>query len=276
MPRPKDGYRLKNGAKVPGVTDITGRYMNKEALIGWAFKRGKAGATSLYEREQDIGTIVHTMIELSIKGTARAEIESRPEQLREAGDADKARAAFAQFEQWMTRYHVEVEAMETSLVSEQHRYGGTLDWLVKIAGKRALLDFKTCKSPVTVYPDNLIQLAAYKPLWQEHNIDRPINGGFHLLRLPKDGGAFGHFYYRDLATAQKLFLAYRKAYDVDQMIKSPGVLMGDAIPPAPKPKPAPQPTVTITPRSGRLLRFPAMSAQVRGFLAQAELFKPRT
>lgn len=276
MPRPNGGYRLADGTKVPGVTDITGRYMDKSALIGWAFNRGKNGASALYDRSLDIGTVVHDMIDLQVKGRPFAEVEATLAQLGDSAAIDKARCAFRQFEQWKNRYHVEIEQREVSLVSERYRYGGTLDWLVRINGRRALLDFKTCKSPVAVYPDNLIQLAAYKPLWEENNAFEKIDGGFHLLRLPKDGGDFAHYYYKDLRTAFSLFVAYRKAYDLDQLIKAPAVLLGDQVPQAAKPKAAKRVSVPVTKLGPIDLPVSLAPGYVSTseFLSRAAAFKP--
>lgn len=228
MPRPRNGYALKDGTKVPGVTDITNRYMDKEGLIIWAFRRGRQGARWLNgNRDKEIGATVDAMVDLQLRECPTSEIRSRLEQLGDSAAIAKAQAAFRQWERWRIKYSCELEVYEVSLVSEQHRYGGTLDHLVRVQGRRAILERKA--SPA-IYPNYLVQTAAYKPLWQENNIRLPINGGFHLLALPKDGSEFKHHYYQDLDDAWQLFRLYRQAYDIDRRLKTRQVLRGDPAP----------------------------------------------
>tara|TARA_X000001382_G_scaffold116995_1_gene96412 strand:+ start:26 stop:385 length:360 start_codon:yes stop_codon:yes gene_type:complete len=74
---------------------------------------------------------------------------------------------------------------EVSLVSEKYQFGGTFDAIAEINGKNYLIDFKTSKS---IYQEYVIQLAAYRQLWQEHS-DLKIHGGI-ILKLSKDEVAF--------------------------------------------------------------------------------------
>ena len=70
--------------------------------------------------------------------------------------------------------------MELSLVSEAHRYGGTLDWYGLLDGRPTLIDFKTSGA---IYDDHLYQLAAYHRLLVEngHEVDE-----VRVLRLSRD------------------------------------------------------------------------------------------
>ena len=68
MPRPKDGYKNAAGQKIPGVSDITGRFMDRSRIIWWAFNRGKQGHPKLYDDSAlDIGTAVHMMAEMDLR-----------------------------------------------------------------------------------------------------------------------------------------------------------------------------------------------------------------
>src|SRR2546429_6791259 len=63
--RPKEGYQLADGTKVPGVTTIIGRFKESGALMQWAFQQGRAGKAKLYEdaeKAADIGTYVHELV----------------------------------------------------------------------------------------------------------------------------------------------------------------------------------------------------------------------
>jgi hypothetical protein len=227
MPRPKLGYFLKDGTKVPGVTDITGRFMDKGGLMHWAFQQGKKGMKSLYEKRDEageIGTIVHGMAELALKGRCHDEIQAYAQTaMPDLAMRRRAQSLFDQFDDWRGTYRVTPYKQETSLVSERHQYGGTNDLTLSVGNELAMLDIKT--SPA-VYPDNLIQLAGYKGLWDENFSDTPVRGGFHLLLIPKDGSGLKHYYYPQLRKAWSQFMLYRQAYALDAELKDPRLLGG--------------------------------------------------
>jgi hypothetical protein len=102
------------------------------------------------------------------------------------------------------------------LVSEVYQFGGTPDAIGRVNGELCLLDWKTSNS---VYSDYLLQLAAYRVLWEEINPDRPLMGGFHLLRFSKEHGDFAHHFYRDLSEAWEMFAHHRAAYGLDAALR---------------------------------------------------------
>lgn len=76
MPRPKDGYRNRAGVAVPGTHDPISRYMDRTALMHWAHKRGMDGLP-LYARDAiEVGSTVHAMCDLDLKGRPDREIEN--------------------------------------------------------------------------------------------------------------------------------------------------------------------------------------------------------
>jgi len=77
-------------------------------------------------------------------------------------------------------------------------------------------DWKTSNA---IYPDHIIQLAAYKVLWEENHPDQPITGGFHLCRFSKEHGDFAHHFWSELDDAWEQFLLFRQAYDIDKKLK---------------------------------------------------------
>jgi hypothetical protein len=239
MPRPAEGYRLQDGTQVPGVTDITKNHKDANPLIMWARKDGfdqaKAGAPkpNHYSRAAlDIGTVVHGMIELHLRGRNTDQIETYGRSLlREPAEWTQAFAAFNAFRKWAETLQIGVSEMELSLVSEKHRYGGTLDVVGMVGRRQALLDFKTRKTPVA-YAEDLVQLAAYGQLWEERFPDRALTGGYFLICLPKDGSSCVPFHYPDLKEAGRLFAAYRYAYDIERALASPDFLNGQAVAPA--------------------------------------------
>jgi len=216
MPSPKEGYRLADGTRVPGTTTIIGRFKDSGALLKWAWNEGKEGRELYQKRDEaaDIGTAAHAMVEASIRGL-NPEGCAELHKLNEIGQV-KARNAFFSYRAWASVSRLEIVEQEIQLVSEQYRFGGTPDAIGKVNGKFILLDWKTSSG---VYGDYLLQLAAYRQLWEENNPDRPLLGGFHLCRFSKEYGDFSHHYFSDLNSAWEMFKHLRAAYEFDKELK---------------------------------------------------------
>lgn len=220
MPTPKAGYFLKDGTRVPGTTTVIGRFKESGGLLQWAFQQGKANKSHLYEeanKAADIGTCAHGMVEMRIKGQSDSEIATYAcATLADDAMRRKAYSAFDAYETWAKNFSIQIIEQEAQLVSEQHRYGGTLDAIGIIGNQLVLLDWKTSNA---VYSDYLVQLAAYANLWTENKPDQPITGGFHLLRFSKEHGDFAHHHFPNLDNAWKQFLLFREAYEIDKELK---------------------------------------------------------
>ena len=217
MPRPKSGYRLKNGTKATGVTTITGRYKDASGLLWWAFDQGKAAErgeiNSLYDKRDeagDAGTLAHALVEARIHG-------SEPPVVDLANPAHvQASTGFQNYLEWHQNNRIVIVEQELELVSETYRFGGSPDAIgVDNQDRFCLLDWKTSKA---VYPEYLVQLAAYKALIEEAT-DYRITGGFHLLRFSKENADFSHHYWTELDDAWELFLLYKQAYELDKKLK---------------------------------------------------------
>ena len=201
----KGGYHTADGKRIPSVTTIIGKFKESGGLIHWAWDLGIQGKDYREVRDNaaNAGTLAHTLVEQWINKLP-LEIE---------GDEDTAKKAYNAFNiflEWARQTKLEVTDTEVALVSERYRYGGTLDAML-VNGKRSLGDWKTSNS---VYGDYLFQLAAYAILWEENNPDKPIEGGFHLMRFAKDFPDFGHHYYAELEEAKRGFLLMRELYDI--------------------------------------------------------------
>lgn len=220
MPTPKKGYFLADGTKVPGTTTVIGRFKDSGGLMFWAFNQGKAGKERLYdeaEKAADIGTCAHSMVEMHVRGAKRTDINIwADEALRDQTMLDAAYSAFEAYLSWAKNFNVKILEQEIQLVSEKYKFGGTPDAIGLIDNQLVLLDWKTSNS---VYSDYLIQLAAYGKLWEEKYPDRPITGGFHLLRFSKEHGDFAHHYFPNLDNAWRQFLLFREAFDIDKELK---------------------------------------------------------
>src|SRR5258708_39725285 len=122
-------------------------------LMNWAYSQGQKGVP-LYQRDAlDIGTAVHRMAELDLRGIPEREIERVPyETLQASVDIDKAWMAFRQFRDWRKEHEVRAIAFEKSLVSEIHQYGGTPHPTALAARPPRPLGLQTHKTPGAPYP----------------------------------------------------------------------------------------------------------------------------
>ena len=217
MPHPKGGYKLLDGTKAPGVTTILGRWKESGGLMHWAFKQGKSAErgeiSHLYDKRDEAanaGTLAHDLVESHINKTKAPELPKN-----KVGEL--AQQGFENYLRWAADNRLEIISQEMQLVSEKYRFGGCPDAVgVNSRGELCLLDWKTSNG---VYPDYIIQLAAYWKLWELNNPTRPIKGGFHLCRFSKEYADFAHHYWAEVDTGWEQFKLLRKAYDLDKELK---------------------------------------------------------
>ncbi len=197
---PTIDYRNAEGQRVSGVTTIisTNLGWNKQALMYWANQVGQQGKNhrDVSGAAADAGTIAHFMIECDIKGN-KPDTSKYPPEL-----VSKAETAYLNFLEWKDIVNFKVVHTEIHLISERYQYGLTPDCIALIKGKLALFDWKTSNG---VYEDMLIQLAAYRVGWEENHPDKPLEGGFHLLKISKETASFSYHYWQDLSEAWEVF-----------------------------------------------------------------------
>jgi hypothetical protein len=211
MPTQSKGYFLRDGTRVPSVTTILGRFKDSGGLIHWAWNIGREGKDYREERDKaaDAGTLAHAAV--------AAWAHQQP--FTWTGDPEivqKAKIAFAAFEQWAQQTRLRVTHAELPLVSETFYYGGTFDALL-VGNKRAMGDWKSSNA---IYPEYLIQVAAYGHLWAENVPDEPLDGGYHLLRFDKSHGDFHQHWWGELESAWRAFLLLRELYEIDKELKA--------------------------------------------------------
>lgn len=222
MGRPKQGYFL-DGKQIPSVTTIIGRFKQADGLIAWAYQQGVEGKD--YRKTRDdaasAGTIAHEMVECDIRGKS-FDASKYDESL-----IKRANGAYAAYLQWKEETNLKPyiipdtnePATEISLISKKLRCGGTID-IVLMRGLLTMSDIKTSRS---IYPDYLIQIAAYKMIWEENYPHLPINGGYKILRISRqeeddDPVSFSLHSWSDLKIAERQFVLYREAYDNDKKL----------------------------------------------------------
>lgn len=216
MARPKTGYDI-DGIHIPGVTTITNRFKESGGLMYWCWQQGKEGKDFRESRDAaaDAGTCAHAMIEADWHHQDFDRSLYKPETLA------KADHAFLAYLEWKEQTRLEVVAPELSLVSRQHRFGGTMD-AVMVNHRLVLGDYKTSNG---IYADYLIQVAGgYAILWDEHHPEQKLDG-ITILRFSKpqaedDPISFHqHFYSAELfPICKEQFLLYRRAYDIDKRL----------------------------------------------------------
>ena len=222
MGRPIAGYKLKDGAKATGVTTVLNRFKNSGPLMYWAFSQGKAAErgeiVNLYDIRDEaagIGTAAHEMTECFLRGDESPYVR-RDALLDKDEDREKAAQAYDMFLEWWNQTNLKVYKQEIPLVSNEYGFGGTPDWILETPKGLAIGDIKTSKG---IYVDYLIQVAAYKQLWEENYPDEPITGGFHICRFSKDFPDFDHKYCAELDEAWEQFKLFLQAYQIDKQLK---------------------------------------------------------
>jgi hypothetical protein len=174
-------YYAKDGEQVPSVTTVIGGNLgwNKNMLIAWTKKKAlKEGIDSdtIVKESSEIGTLTHYLCENKIKNTVPDITPYSKEHLTRAKNGYLGFCDWEKF--WKpTKY----THCELSLVSEKYRFAGTIDILAERDGGIHLLDLKTSNH---IHPEMVIQLAAYKRLYEEvYNV--PILSQ-SIIKLCKD------------------------------------------------------------------------------------------
>ena len=193
-------YKNKDGKRLSGVTTIIGGNLgwNKEVLNYWHWEQGRDGKDyrETLTRAADSGTIAHYMIECDLRKT-KPDLEKYPADL-----IALAQQGFENYLEWKSMVRFRPVSMEPHYVSEKWQYGLTPDCIAYVNRKLSLFDWKTSSG---VYPEMLIQLAAYKEGWDENNPKHPITGGAYLLRIDKQSASFHFHHWNDLTPGWMAF-----------------------------------------------------------------------
>lgn len=195
-------YRLKDGTRVPGASTVSKLISDPEPLLAWANREGLEGRDFRESRKKaaDAGTLAHAMVQASFQHENElALLDGQPDEI-----AKPALVAYRAYEEWAASSKLEIVASEVSLISERHRFGGTLDAILYANGKLSLGDWKTGGR----YVEHLLQVGAYRELWNEHNDEKVER--IDLFHFGKDSGAFGHSSF-PVEIADRAFAAFLHA-----------------------------------------------------------------
>lgn len=174
-------YKTKNDVKVPGITTVIG-LLNKPALVKWANNLGLQGIDSskYVDDKAAIGTLAHAMITDKLIGKETDTSDYSKNQI------DQAENSVLSFWEWEKDHKIEeVFFAERPLVSEAHKFGGTLDIYAQVNGQKEIIDIKTGKG---IFDEHWYQVATLKILLEENgfkvdatrivNIPRSEDEGF--------------------------------------------------------------------------------------------------
>jgi len=172
-------YYLEDGTQVPGASTIPGVLDKSGPLMYWAWNLGMQGKDYRKVKDQaaDIGTIAHLMIECHLKGEDFFKLHVKE---YAPNDVDKASNAYIAYLDWEKGKKIILIGSEIRLVSEEYRYGGTLDDIAIINDRLTLVDFKTSKA---LYESHIYQTCGYEHLWTENH--DPVDDVI-VLRLSKE------------------------------------------------------------------------------------------
>lgn len=203
-------YKLASGTRVPGVTTILG-VLNKPALIPWANRLGLQGidSTKYVDEKADIGTCCHYMIQCDVAGEEPDLDAFSPATVRAAENG------YIKWLDWRKGKAFRLILSEEPLVSEAHRFGGTIDIYAEVDNTLTLLDLKTSGSGI--WPEMKHQVSAYKMLLEEHGhkVDE-----CRILRVGRDESeGFEEAVIGNVAEHQRVFLLCRELYDAQKLAK---------------------------------------------------------
>lgn len=153
--------KLKDGTRVPGSTTIVG-LLDKPFLVPWANKLGKQGidVTEYVNKTAKQGTIIHSIIESHNTKTEVDLSEYTDDEINIATDI-----FYKHYMEWEKLHTVEPLNSEMSLVSEEYKFGGIVDFYCILDGVYTVIDFKTSKQ---ISKEHILQVSSYVQLLKEN------------------------------------------------------------------------------------------------------------
>ncbi len=202
-------YYDSEGKRLPGTTTVLGVMDKGYGLKKWYYNMGLKGidVEKYVDKTAQIGTLGHYLIECELKGE---EPDLEPFSREEINAAENC---LIKFYDWQAENELEPLEVETALVSEKYKYGGTIDLYCKLNGKYTLVDLKTSKA---IYDTHMIQLAAYKNLLEENGYKVEQ---VKILRIGRtDDEGFEVRTQEDLTTEWELFKHLREVYRLKKQL----------------------------------------------------------
>ncbi|MCK9370084.1 PD-(D/E)XK nuclease family protein [Candidatus Dojkabacteria bacterium] len=188
-------YYSSSGEKLPSVTGILSANLgwNTQVLVAWARREALLGNDPDLIRDSaaNIGSLIHTLVEHNLLGKVCDVTTYSPAELAIAEVAMQA------FHKWKTENQPEVIAVELQMVSDEYRFGGTVDLVCNINNRPVLVDWKSG----SIYQEHLIQGGALTRLvWEQYpdvfDWNNPLTWpDYHAIGLDKKtGNLLEHIY----------------------------------------------------------------------------------
>ena len=178
-----------NGISVPRVTDIISSTIHSDRLMYWANNIGRKGLIykDELERAANIGTQAHQCIELYLKDKIKTE-------------NNIPFCGYLLWENTLNKAGIIINPLLIEHKMSCQWFGGTLDALFDISGRKFLIDFKTSNHVTFNY---FLQLGAYLYLLSLENI---FPDGVIVLQLDKKSPGFMEYLLDFSNINHKLFI----------------------------------------------------------------------
>ena len=210
-------YRLADGTIVPGVTTILqGWGFGSAGLLAWQRKLMERGVDPDMVRDEAaaIGSLTHQLIEDWWNSTSSDISQNGMDQYA------LAEAGFRNFAHWARGSGLSMVATECQVVSERHRFGGSVDLIALQdtgeGSKRVLIDYKTSKA---ILPVHKMQVAAYKCGWDESHPEEAIDRVV-IVKVGRSAGQLAAYTLssQEYDVALSAFLELRRLYDAEKVL----------------------------------------------------------
>lgn len=168
------------------INFLDSRYYTNDGKIFWpsvttildVYPKGFGFDQFLKDVGNNVSEIANRAAAIGSKTHQLTELLNNGEELKWADDEGNARYTLEEWKLVLRFYDFwqkcapTLIANEKNFCSEKLRFGGTLDRVLKIAGKTYLVDIKTSNY---IHKSHELQLAAYAELWNEFNPHEPID-----------------------------------------------------------------------------------------------------
>lgn len=182
-------YILKDKSRAKSVTTIISNNLgwNMRVLMNWQRRLLLEGEDPdlVLQDAGAIGTLVHIMIQGHLQGF---DVDTRD---FTRNQTEVALVAFAGYTKWIGSEKFKplidkkgMAVCEVPLVNEELRCGGTIDCIGKMDDKTVIVDWKTS---VGLYPEMIVQLAAYTYMLETAKPNAKIDAGL-VMRFDKTDG----------------------------------------------------------------------------------------
>lgn len=167
-----------DGTPFVGTTTALGM-KSKPYLYNWYNKLGLDGVVGheYLRKLAEIGSLGHSFIEHDVKCIEIDLSDYTPAQV------EIGRSILNKWLEWKSKNNFELIGSEMQLVSEEYKYGGTIDLYGKVNGKFSIIDIKSSDK---IYDEHLTQTVAYRQLAIENGKQVDECRILKFSRNPKD------------------------------------------------------------------------------------------